>query len=115
MSKGGKPYARVLLKFDEYKDGKGNNPWISGFGNKRTWEWKAGEDVSPIITENGQYFNFTFDDTPENRLNLYELPCTIGFVMSLFEKFGSKTTKVKKENPEPPQSDGGIEPSQIPF
>lgn len=85
VSKNGKPYARVIVQFEEYKDGKGNMRWVTGFGNKRTWAWKAGDDVQPSITEEGKYLNFTFEDTDENRLDVYQLPATIGFVMDLLK------------------------------
>lgn len=83
LSKAGKPFARVLVQFDEYRDGKGNRKWLSGFGNKRTWAWEVGDDVQPEVTENGQYLNFSFDERDENRLNIYDMPATIGFVMEL--------------------------------
>lgn len=90
LSKAGKPYASVLLQFDEYKDGKGNHKWISGFGNKSTWEWKVGDDVQPDIEEKGQYLNFSFADEKENALDVYRLPATIGFVMELLEGRGNR-------------------------
>lgn len=83
LSKGGKPYARVVLQFDEYRDGKGNMRWITGFGNQRTWFWKVGEDVQPDIKEEGQYLNFDFDG---DRLDVYSMPATVGFVIDLFGK-----------------------------
>jgi hypothetical protein len=130
ISKAGKPYARVLLKFEEYKDGKGNYKWISGFGNKRTWEWKAGDDVEPIITENGEYLNFSFDDTKENMLDVYRLPATVGMVIDLFEKrFGgvkisqapattttpATITTTDKTSYNKPDYGSDINPDDIPF
>lgn len=83
LSKGGKPYASVTVCFDEYKDGD-KHKYISGFGNKRTWAWKVGDDVNPEITEkDGKYLNFSFDDSKENYLDVKRLACTVGFVMEL--------------------------------
>lgn len=90
LSKAGNPFARVLVQFEEYKDGKGNMIWVSGFGNKRTWLWKVGDDVQPEITQNDKYYNFSFDDTPENKLDVYSMPATVGFVLDMLKKQGSR-------------------------
>ncbi len=115
LSKTGKPFARVLVQFEEYKDGKGNLRWISGFGNKRTWAWKVGDDVQPSVEENGNYLNFSFEDTDENRLDVYRLPATIGFVMDLLKD--RKPVERKEETTPPAGSDAGddIKPDDIPF
>ena len=109
LSKAGNPFARVLVQFDEYKDGKGNRRWISGFGNKRTWAWRIGDDVSPEITENGKYLNFSFDDTDDNRLNVYALPATVGFVMDLLKP------RERSEPRETQTANEEIAPDDIPF
>lgn len=106
LSKSGNPYAKILVQFEEYKDGKGNMRWIGGFGNKRTWAWRIGDDVTPEITEDGQYLNFTFDDTEENRLDVYGLPATIGFCMSLLGK--KPENKPKPTEAQAPQVDDDI-------
>lgn len=86
VSKTGNPYARISLQFEEYRDGKGNLRWLSGFGNKLTWAWKVGDDVQPEITDDGKYLNFKFGDEDEqNRLDVYRLPATVGFVMELLK------------------------------
>lgn len=113
VSKKGNPYARVLLQFEEYKDGKGNMRWVTGFGNKLTWAWKIGDDVQPTITEEGKYLNFTFGDSDENRLDVYRLPATIGFVMELLK--GKKPQAQQTERPSEASDDGDIDPDDIPF
>jgi len=107
ISKAGNPYTRVILQFDEYKDGKGNRRWITGFGNKKTWGWKVGDDVDPTVIEEGQYLNFKYEDTDENRLNVYELPATIGFVMDLL--------KGKPDRPAETVQEDVINTDDIPF
>lgn len=120
LGKSGKPYASVLVQFDEYKDGKGNRKWISGFGNIRTWAWKVGEDVAPEITENGNYLNFTFADTDENKLDVYRLPATIGFVLELLKQ-ADLSKKSGEGAPKAPSDtkveddDEEINPEDIPF
>lgn len=88
LSKKGNPYAKILLQFDEYRDGKGNMRWVSGFGNKLTWAWKIGDDVQAEIVEKeeGQYLNFSFCDSEENTLDVYRLPATVGFVLELLKE-----------------------------
>lgn len=116
LSKSGKPYARIMLQFDEYRDVKGNYRWVTGFGNKRTWAWKEGDDVQPEIKEEGKYLNFTFDDTDENKLDVYRLPATIGFVMSLLAP--RKHTDINQSaTPEPEEEIENKEtkPNDIPF
>lgn len=94
VSKTGKPYLSVVLQFDEYKDTVGKMRWISGFGNKRTWAWEKGDDVAPDVSERNGFLNFTFDDTEENRLNPYDMPATIGFVIDLLDRQGLLTKPV---------------------
>lgn len=97
LSKNYKPFARVALQFDEYRDGKGNLRWVTGFANKLTWAWEVGMDVQPVIVDEGKYLNFTFgEDTPENRLNVYELPVTVGF---LFDMIKRKSERSKPQAP----------------
>lgn len=109
LSKAGSPFARVLVQFDEYRDGKGNYVWISGFGNKSTWLWKVGDDVQPEVTENGKYLNFSFQDEKENKLDVYSMPATIGFVIGLL---GQKPTQAVASNR--PNSISAP-PEEIPF
>jgi len=116
LSKGGKPYTRVLLQFDEYLDGKGNLRWVSGFGNKRTWLWKIGEDVQPKIEEKDSYLNFSFEDTDENRLDVYSLPATVGFVLELLKGKPAPREEDNSRNSEPEQiGNDEIYPEDIPF
>lgn len=119
ISKSGNPFARVLIQLDEYRDGKGNLIWISGFGNKRTWLWKVGDDVQPDITQNGQYFNFSFDDTKENKLDIYSLPATVGFVLDMLKKQGgrpmSPSEVVETYGNKRPNNIGAANIEDIPF
>ena len=120
LGKSGKPYASVLVQFDEYADGKGNKKWISGFGNKRTWAWKVGDDVQPEIEQKGNYLNFTFDDTEENKLDVYRLPATIGFVMEFIQQqTGAKKAETSAPAPQSEnkktEDDDEINPEDIPF
>jgi len=119
LSKAGKPYASVLVQFDEYKDGKGNYKWISGFGNKSTWAWKVGDDVAPNIEEKGQYLNFSFADEKENALDVYRLPATIGFVMELLEgkggREGTDDTTPQEQSGGSQVDDDEINSEDIPF
>lgn len=94
LSKNGKPYASVSIQLDEYRDGKGNMRFISGFGNRLTWAWKVGDDVVPEITQSqdGRYLNFSFGDGDENRLNVHNLPASVGFVLDLLKP---KTAEAK--------------------
>lgn len=104
IGKSGNPYASVLLQFNEYRDGKGNLRWITGFGNKRTWAWQEGDDVQPEITEEGKYLNFKFDDSDETRLNVYELPATVGLVLDLM-RGGRPQSKEQPANDTPTPTD----------
>lgn len=117
ISKGGKPYASVAIQLEEYKDGKGNMKWISGFGNKRTWAWKKGDDVQPDITENGQYLNFSFDDTNEDKLDVYRLPATVGLVLELMK--GNKPIPAQNTQATAPAKEEApaeeVAPEDIPF
>lgn len=119
LSKSGKPYASVGVQFEEYKDGKGNMRWINGFGNKRTWLWKKGDNVQPEITQNGNYFNFSFDETEENRLDVYKLPATVGLVLEILKL--QKTAPNSSEGVDEPspevenQATDEIDPNDIPF
>lgn len=111
LSKSGNPYASVALQFEEYKDGKGNMRWIGGFGNKRTWLWKKGEDVAPTITENGKYLNFEFDDSDENRLDVYSLPATVGLTMDLIRAMIGGNNE--KQQPETNQKEENEEANDV--
>ena len=51
-AKTGKPYTRCLIDLADGRRG------VSGFGNKTTQSWKEGDEVSIVITQNGQYWNF---------------------------------------------------------
>ena len=121
LSKAGKPYASVSLQFDEYKDGTGKHIWINGFGNNDTWKWKVGDDVQPEITQNDKYYNFAFNDSKENALNVYRLPATIGFVMSLLKAkqgYSAPSNHTNQNNASQSQSEpipDVVEPSEIPF
>lgn len=102
LAKNGKPYASMGLQFDEYtKDGK--RIWINGFGNKRTWAWKIGDDVQPTVTESEGRLSFTFDDTQENRLDVYRLPATVGFVLDLFNKSNTSSAPAVEGRGMPPE------------
>lgn len=114
LSKKGTPFTRVLVQFDEYKDGKGNRVWISGFGNRRTWLWKVGDDVQPEVTQKDRYFNFSFDDTEENRLDVYALPATVGFVMDLLKARGGAPQSQSTQSA-PASSADDVSPEDIPF
>lgn len=59
VSKQGKPYTRLSLKVNEIGNGE---TWLSGFGNKTNEQWKEGDVVELIVTQNGQYYNF---ETPK--------------------------------------------------
>lgn len=91
LSKKGTPFASVSVQFDEYVE-NGKRVWINGFGNKFTWAWKVGDDVQPTITQEGKYYNFTFCDEKENKLDVYRLPATVGFVMEMM-KLGQTAQK----------------------
>ena len=95
ISKKGTPYASVAIQLEEYQE-NGKMVWIKGFGNKRTWAWKKGDDVQPEITKEGKYYNFTFADTEENRLDVYSLPATVGTVIELL-KAGQPSTPTTPE------------------
>lgn len=122
LGRSGKPYASVLVQFDEYADGKGNRKWISGFGNLRTWAWKVGDDVAPEIEQKGNYLNFSFADTDENKLDVYRLPATIGFVMEMLAQKPATASKEGVDDTRPQETAGGsqvdddeINPEDIPF
>jgi len=107
------------VQFEEYRDGKGNMVWISGFGNRRTWLWKIGDDVMPEVTNEGRYYNFSFDDTAENKLDVYSLPATVGFVMDMFRsrqpQQKSPADVVHEYNSRPRSADEDIKVEDIPF
>jgi len=114
ISKAGKPYASVSIQLDEYKDGTGKRFWIGGFGNKDTWFWKKGDEVMPDVKQNGQYYNFSYNDSKENNINVYKLPVTVGFVMELLKgKQQSVPVQKAPETVEYPDED--IQPEDIPF
>lgn len=48
----GRPYSRCLLELVD-----GRKP--SGFGSEETRSWTAGQEVEVIITQSGQYLNFS--------------------------------------------------------
>lgn len=101
VSKTGNPYARISLQFNEYRDGKGNLRWASGFGNKLTWAWKVGDDVQPEITDDGKYLNFKFGDEDEqNRLDVYRLPATVGFTLELIKSTLNGNAKPQNTKPQ---------------
>lgn len=113
IAKSGKPYASISLQFDEYtKDGK--RVWINGFGNIRTWAWKVGDDVQPSVTDNDGRLSFTFDDTKENRLDVYRLPATVGFVMDLLNGRSNTPSAPTVKGKGMPDEDIP-DPSDIPF
>lgn len=118
LSKSGKPYARVQIQVDEFRDGKGNMRWIGGFGNKRTWAWKIGDDVTFDLKDDGKYLNFSFDDTDDNRLDVYRLPATIGFVMELLKvkpKSGTTSDSKKTNSDASGSNDEPVVDDDIPF
>jgi len=125
LSKAGNPYAKVIVQFEEHKDGKGNMQWIGGFGNKRTWAWKVGDDVAPEITQEGKYLNFSFDDTEENKLDVYQLNANVAFVMDLLKtnhitRSGGSAGSVSPSPKSTPTGNGtpasnDIAPEDIPF
>lgn len=118
LSKSGKPYARVVVQFNEYRDGKGNMAWVSGFGNKISWAWKVGDDVSPTVTQEGKYYNFTMDETEDDRLDVYRLPATIAFVMALFKGNApapKKTPQQEVDNYAGSDDEEDIRQEDIPF
>lgn len=114
LSKGGKPYAKISIQVDEFRDGKGNMRWIGGFGNKRTWAWKVGDDVTFDLKDDGKYLNFSFDDTDETRLDVYRLPCTVGLALELIN--GKKQNSIPKAKVEASGSnDEPVVDDDIPF
>lgn len=54
MSKNGKPYRKFNIQTQEHGD-----RWLSGFANKVTQNWKAGDTVEIEVTENGKYLNYS--------------------------------------------------------
>lgn len=111
---GNKPYASVSVQFDEYTEG-GKRVWINGFGNKRTWAWKVGDDVQPTVTKEGKYLNFSFDDTDENRIDVYKLPVTVGFVMELLKLKDARTSTPAVEGKGMPLPEDPAPVDDIPF
>lgn len=59
-SKKGYPYTRMSIKCAEHGDN-----WISGFKNKDNENWKEGDTVEIVITENGEYLNFEVPEVKE--------------------------------------------------
>ena len=53
-SKTGKPYTKCNIKTTEYGD-----KYISGFGNRDTEKWNAGDTVEIEIEQRGEYLNFS--------------------------------------------------------
>ena len=118
LSKGGSPFFSVLIQLDEYSDGKGNLRWISGFGNKDTWNWKVGDDVLPEITENGKYLNFAFNDNKENALSYYEVAVSVGFMKDYIDfhlNSGGRTAKVVPRPATPAPSQPAKQDEDLPF
>lgn len=124
----GNPYLSVSLQFDEYRDGKGNMVWISGFGNKHSWNWKVGDEVTPEITQNDRgYYNFSYmDDDESARLSAWDMPATVGFVVNLLQDkvFDNIKPQANKPAPAPtqqqinaqaPGADDDVDPADIPF
>lgn len=111
---GNKPYASVSVQFDEYVEG-GKRVWINGFGNERTWLWKVGDDVQPTVKQEGKYYNFSFDDTDENRLDVYKLPATVGFVMELLKLAGDRKPQTPTVEGKGMPADDLPNPADIPF
>lgn len=115
----GKPYSKAAIKCDKYGD-----KWLSGF----VWDsydtihkWQTGDEVSIVVSENGQYLNFEkpkakdFDD--EERLVL------INRVRDLEAAFMKHIAECKKEAPETPEEgpdeividDEDVHPDDLPF
>lgn len=112
LSKKGTPYASVSVQFDEYTE-NGKRIWINGFGNRLTWAWKIGEDVQPTITQEGKYYNFSFCDTDENKLDVYRLPATVGFVMEMMKL--SKPAEKPAVEGRGMKTEDLADPNDIPF
>jgi len=49
----GREYTRLAIQTKEH-----GQKWISGFGNSKNSDWKAGDSVDIIIEPNGEYLNF---------------------------------------------------------
>lgn len=67
VTKAGKPYTRIAIQVPAHKE-----KWISGFGNSRNANWKAGDVVRIEIEPNGQYLNFSMPnqmDEMQNEIN----------------------------------------------
>ncbi len=111
LSKKGTPFASVSIQFDEYVE-NGKRVWINGFGNKYTWAWKIGEDVQPTITQEGKYYNFTFCDEKENKLDVYRLPATVGLCIELFNSIIKSNENNPHKKSETTKSD---DRGEIPF
>jgi len=57
VNRNGKPYTRMSIKTQQHGD-----TWLSGFQNRTNENWKQGDEVEIIVTQNGQYTNF---ETPK--------------------------------------------------
>lgn len=52
-TKDGRPYTRLVIKTDEYKD-----KLISGFDNQETKNWQVSQEVEIEVEQKGEYLNF---------------------------------------------------------
>lgn len=53
VSKTGKPYSKLAIKTTQHGE-----KWLSGFKGKENENWKEGDQVDVIVTQNGEYLNY---------------------------------------------------------
>lgn len=101
VTKTGKPYTRTLIKCEEYPK------TISGFGNNENASWKAGDEIDLLITEVGQYLNFSIPkktDVMEDKLARLEMR---------IERL--ENIEKERQNKDTEDIDDGFQPNDVAF
>lgn len=93
ISKKGIAYKKMSIKTKEYGD-----KYLSGFCNKQNENWKSGDVVEILVTENGQYLNFEVPKKEEVLGNeIEQLKTSIGRMNFMIQQIYDVV--VKKQTP----------------
>jgi uncharacterized coiled-coil protein SlyX len=122
IGKTGKPYTRILLKAKEYGDNT-----ISGFGQKESDAWKAGDEVRLDVVEvtKGEktYYNFNYvDQDAENMDAISKLQKGMEALLNRVKRLEASGNQGRSDG-QPPvsfeatpsKSEDDINPEDIPF
>ena len=114
LDKKQQPYARIVIHTEQH----GKTP-LSGFAyqNSPIWKWKAGDEVEVLVTQNGQWTNFSLPKVaPQGAVS--------PMYLERIEKKVDEILRILKEDvdfvePEPTLADGpqgdDIQPEDLPF